>query len=97
MGPVAVPVKKSRGTSMIEPMPEMSREFLEAESLRAAKGALGCGNLQKVKIARARPPGSGPNWYPAEFIPPLPPIAEKEARLAIAPLTGKYALMGSPE
>jgi hypothetical protein len=80
---------------MADTMPEMTREFLEAESLRVARGALGCGDLQAVKIARADPPGSGPNWYPSEFIPPLPPIAEKEARLAIAPLTGQYALMRS--
>jgi hypothetical protein len=78
---------------MVDAMPEMTREFLEAESLLVAKRALGCGELQAVKIARVDPPGSGPNWYPAEFVPPLPPFAEKEATLKIAPLTGQYALM----
>ena len=41
----------------------------------------------------ADPPGSGPNWYPSEFVPALPPVAEKEAQQAILPLTGQYALM----
>jgi len=78
---------------MADMMPEMAREFLEAESLRVARKALGCGELQAVRIARVDPPGSGPNWYAVEFVPALPPVAEKEARFAIAPLTGKYALM----
>jgi hypothetical protein len=78
---------------MAESMPEMTRNFLEAECLRVARGALGCNDLQAVKIARADIAGSGPNWYPSEFVPTLPPLAEKEARLAIAPLTGRYALM----
>ena len=77
---------------MTEQMPEMTRDFLEVESLRVAKQALGCKNLQAVRIACVEPPGSGPNWYPEEFVPPLPPIAEKEARLKIASLTGTYAL-----
>jgi hypothetical protein len=74
-------------------MPKMTREFLEEESLRVARRALGCGDLQAVRIAQVDPPGSGPNWYPVEFVPPLPAVAEKEARLAIARLTGQYALM----
>jgi hypothetical protein len=78
---------------MADTMPEMTREFLEAESLKVARRALGCGDLQAVKIARVDPPGSGPNWYPSEFVPALPPVAEKEARQLIAPLTGQYALM----
>ena len=64
---------------MVDTMPEMTREFLEAKSLQAARQALGC----------------GPSWYPSEFVPPLPPVAEKEARLAILPLTCRYALMRS--
>jgi len=79
---------------MMDEMPEMSREFLEEESLRVARLRLGCGDLQAVKIARVTPPGSGPNWYPVEFIPKLPPVAETEARRAILKLTGQYALMG---
>ena len=30
---------------------------------------------------------------PSEFVPALPPVAEKEAQQAILPLTGQYALM----
>ena len=77
---------------MTEAMPEKSRAFLEAESLRVAKSCLGCGDLTAVKIARVDPPGSGPNWRPVAFEPPLPPLAENEARQAIAPLTGTYSL-----
>ena len=80
---------------MVEQMTKESRYFLEAESLRVAKRVLGYKHLTAVKIARVHPPGSGPNWYPVEFIPPLPPMAEAEARKAIASLTGKYALMGT--
>jgi hypothetical protein len=50
--------------SMVDEMPEMSREFLEAETLRVARRCLGCGDLEAVKIARAEPTGSGPAWYP---------------------------------
>ena len=80
---------------MVEQMTKESRDFLEAESLRVAKRVLGCKHLTAVKIARVHPPGIGPNWHPVEFIPPLPPMAEAEARKAIASLTGKYALMGT--
>ena len=81
---------------MVEQMTKESRDFLEAESLRVAKRVLGCKHLTAVKIARVHPPGSGPNWCPVEFKPPLPPMAEAEARKAIASLTGKYArLMGT--
>ena len=77
---------------MTDQMPEKTRDFLEAECLRVAKGAIGCSHLTAVKIARVHPPGSGPNWRPDEFVPELPPMAELEAREAIAPLTGTYAL-----
>jgi hypothetical protein len=77
---------------MTETMSEMTRAFLEAESLRMAKSCLGCGDLTAVKIERLDPPGSGPNWRPSAFEPALPPLAEQEARQAIAALTGKYAL-----
>lgn len=78
---------------MVEQLPEMTRDFLEAESLRVAKLALGCKHLTAVKITRVHPPGSGPNWKAVEFIPSLPRMAEAEARKTIASLTGKYALM----
>jgi len=81
---------------MVEEMPEMTREFLEAESLKVTRRCVGCHGLQAVKILRVEPPGTGPNWYPSEFIPPLPSDAEKEARLAIAKLTGRYFLMRVP-
>ena len=75
-------------------MPEMTREFLEAECLKRAKTALGCSDLTAVKIAAA-PPGGGPNWYVESFVPPLPPIAEKEARAAVIGLTGACVLTGA--
>jgi len=83
-----------REPNMAEKMPKMSREFLEEECLRVARRALGCRDLTAVKIARADPPGSGPNWYVKEFVPPLPPIAEREARELCVRLAGQYALMG---
>jgi hypothetical protein len=76
----------------LQQMPAMSREFLEAECLRIARTALGCSDLRAVKIAPAHPPGSGPNWDVKEFDPPLPPMAEKEARDRLRRLSGRYAL-----
>ena len=79
---------------MVDEMPKMSREFLEAESLKVAKREEGCRDLTAVKITRTLPRGNGPNWYPVNFTPELPPQAAKNARLAIARLAGQYALMG---
>jgi hypothetical protein len=59
---------------------------------RIARTALGCSDLRAVKIAPAHPPGSGPNWDVKEFDPPLPPMAEKEARDRLRRLSGRYAL-----
>jgi hypothetical protein len=78
---------------MTAELPKVSRDFLEVESLKAAKEISGCGALQAVKIALA-PPGAGPNWYVLSFIPELPPDDQTAARRAILPLTGRYALMG---
>ena len=77
---------------MVEHMPEMSRAFLEAKCLKVARAALGCSDLTAVKIERADPLGSAPNWCVKEFIPRLPPLAEKEAREKVLPLMGRYAL-----
>lgn len=75
-----------------EPMRVMSREFLESECLRVAQRVPDCRDLTAVKIARTVHHGSGPNWYVDSFVPALPPIADKEARLAVIHLAGMYAL-----
>ena len=76
-----------------EEMPIRTREWLEAECLRVANREIEVrGQLVHVRIRRLYPAWSGPNWEVAEFVPPLPPIAEKMARIAISILTGTYAL-----
>jgi hypothetical protein len=79
---------------MVDEMPKMSREFLEAGSLKVAKREEGCRELTAVKIAMTHPPGNGPNWYLVSFTPGLSPQTAKNARLAIARPAGQYALMG---
>jgi hypothetical protein len=83
---------KSRGDAMTQQMPEKSKDWLEAEALYVAKHALGCSELRAVRIRPILRPGSGPNWIVAEFVPPLPTVAEINARQAIGPLVGTYAL-----
>jgi hypothetical protein len=73
-------------------MPQKTRSELETLSFEIAKGCLGCNELTHVAIRRLHPEGSGPNWEPVKFFPRLPPIADGEARHAIAVLTGRYAL-----
>ncbi len=76
-----------------EEMPTRSLEWLEAECRRVANREIEVrGELVHVKIRRLHPAGSGPNWEVAEFVPPLPPIAERMARIASSVLTGTYAL-----
>jgi hypothetical protein len=70
-----------------------SREELEALPLEVTKRQLGCKDTRQVTVRRLHPTGSGPNWEPDKFEPPLAPIAEQEAREAIAGLTGSYALV----
>jgi hypothetical protein len=80
---------------MPEQMPEMTRAVLNAECVRLVRNhALGCKGVQAVSIVRATPPGSGPNWYVSQFIPELPPFAEKEAREVCLYLSERYALTG---
>jgi hypothetical protein len=80
---------------MPEKIPEKSREFIEMECLKVARGVLGCSHLQAVRIGSLRPAGSGPNWEVFGFSPKLPPLAHDEAVKAIAPLQQRYALMRS--
>jgi hypothetical protein len=77
---------------MPEKMPEKDAAFIEAECLKAARGAIGCSHLERVKIGPLKPAGSGPNWEVHGFTPELPPIAEAEAHGRIAPLRQKFAL-----
>lgn len=78
---------------MPEEMKTKSRAWLEAACKQAANRQIEVrGELLEVKIQPVHATGSGPNWEVAEFIPPLPPIAERAALDAIAPLIGNYAL-----
>lgn len=81
---------------MIPPMPpqmeQKSRPELESLSLKVTKQQLGCHETKHVTIRRLYTKGSGPNWEPDKFDPPLPPIADDIARKAIAALTACYAL-----
>ena len=72
------------------PMP-MSRAWLEAECLRVTRKQLGCSGTQAVTIRRLHPKGSGPNWEPQQFRPPLDKVAEHYARRALAELSEMYA------
>jgi hypothetical protein len=78
------------------PMEQKSRNELDALSLEVAKRQIGCRGTERVTIRRLPPNGSGPNWAPDKFYPPLPDIADGEARDAIANLTGRYALADDP-
>ena len=78
---------------MPEKMPEKSREFIEAECLKAARREQGCSDLVKVRIGRTKPRGSGPNWEVLGFSPDLPELAQTYAFDAIDRLRQKYALV----
>jgi hypothetical protein len=70
----------------------ISRAALEAECLRITKKQQGCAHTQSVTIRRIRQEGSGPNWEPQKFLPPLDKVAEYYARRALAKLGESYAL-----
>jgi hypothetical protein len=80
------------GQPMPEKMPEKSKDFIEAECLKAARLQIGRRHLERVFIGRTKPAGSGPNWEVLGFTPQLPPVAHNGAVMAIAPLKQKYAL-----
>jgi hypothetical protein len=74
-------------------METKSAEWLAAESRRVANLQIEVGGeIKEVKIRRTYPTGTGPNCEVLEFVPSLPPIAERAALDAISPLTGTYAL-----
>jgi|NGEPerStandDraft_6_1074524.scaffolds.fasta_scaffold88885_1 hypothetical protein len=73
-------------------MPDMSREFLEGKCLDLARANIFGRGTERVTIKRINASGSGPNWAPDKFVPPLPPIAEKEVREALLAVAGQYAL-----
>ena len=77
---------------MPEMMPEKSWDFLERESLRVARGQLGCGHLKAVRIGPLKPLGTGPNWEVLGFTPDLPEGAKNNAMNAIDVLRGTWAL-----
>ena len=82
-------------TGLPDETPEKSAEFIEAECLKAARHALGCSGLTRVKIGPMRSRGSGPNWEVYGFSPSLSAIAHSEALKLIALLRQKYALKPS--
>jgi hypothetical protein len=73
-------------------MPERDQNFIEAECLEMARGALGCSDLRAVRIGPSEPGDGGPNWEVLGFTPDLPLIARSEALNAIAELRQTYAL-----
>jgi hypothetical protein len=73
-------------------MPRRSKHELEAKSLVAARKAQGCGDLQAVEIIHVATAGTGPNWAPLKFDPPLPAMAQRNAWDAIAAVMQRYAL-----
>jgi hypothetical protein len=77
---------------MPDQMPEKDAAFIQAECLKAARRALGCSDLQAVRIGPLKPKGSGPNWEVYGFFPTLPAMLDAEARKAIAPIRQTYAL-----
>jgi hypothetical protein len=79
---------------MIAKMPEKSREFIEAQCLKLARGQPGCDHLRGVRIGRTKPRGSAPNWEVFGFDPdlPLPEGGRSNALKAIDVLRGRYAL-----
>jgi hypothetical protein len=70
----------------------ISRAALEAECLRVTRKQQYCAQTQSVVIRRLRPQGSGPNWEPQQFRPPLGKVAEHHARKALAELAEIYCL-----
>jgi len=69
-----------------------TRAFIEAECLKAASTQNLCRELKHVKIRRLFPSGTGANWEPAEFEPPLSTVGECMAQKAIGSLPERYAL-----
>jgi len=74
----------------LKKMPTKSRDWLEAECLRLARGTIG--EIQSITIRRVRPKGTGPNWKVADIIPQPSPLVSGKIRDALARLTGIYAL-----
>ena len=78
---------------MVKMRKEMvTREFIEAECLKAARREQGCSDLVKVRIGRTKPRGSGPNWEVLGFSPALPELAQIYAFDAIDRLRQTYPL-----
>jgi hypothetical protein len=69
-----------------------SRAFIEAECVKAAGAQTLCRELKHVRIRKLFPSGTGANWEPAEFEPPLSTVGECMAQKAISPLYDSYAL-----
>jgi hypothetical protein len=77
---------------MISEKLQKSRAFIEAECVKAAGAQTLCRELKNVRIRRLFPSGSGANWEPAGFEPPLSTVGECMAQKAITPLYDSYAL-----
>jgi hypothetical protein len=73
-------------------LPTRSRDWLEAECLRLARGIPGGNKIQCIMIRRLRPKGAGTNWKVADIVPQPSLLTSNNLRAALARLTEKYAL-----
>jgi hypothetical protein len=79
-------------SDMISEKLQKSRAFIEAECVKTASAENLCRELKNVRIRRLFPSGTGANWEPAEFEPPLSRVGECMAQKAISSLRDRYAL-----
>jgi hypothetical protein len=77
---------------MISKKLQKSRAFIEAECVKAASAQDLCRGLKHVRVRRLFPNGTGANWEPAEFEPPLSTVGECMAQMAISSLPDSYVL-----
>ena len=82
---MAQPTKSKR-------LPTKSRDWLETECLRLARGVPGGSEIQCITIRRLRPKGAGPNWKIADIIPQAAVSLSDEIRAKLAHLPSKYAV-----
>jgi hypothetical protein len=77
---------------MISEKLQKSRAFIDVECVKAASAQNLCRGLKHVRIQRLFPSGTGANWEPAEFEPPLSTVGECMAQMAISSRPDSYSL-----
>jgi hypothetical protein len=77
---------------MISEKLQKSRAFIEAECVKTASAQNLCRELKHVRIRRLFLGGTGANWEPAEFEPPLSTVGECMAQKAMSSLPDRYVL-----